>query len=776
MKQAFTINVLLTSFVALQSVSVNAQAQLPDDSSQVVPMLEEITVTARRREEGLQDTPVAITVVTASAIEHRGIGNLAEVGNLAPNLSISSTTAFSGSTSTAVVFMRGFGQTDFTLTTEPGVGVYIDGVYSGRSLGALLDLGDLDRVEILRGPQGTLFGKNAIGGALNVITKRPEMADGLSAKAEITGGRFNRIDGRATINLPISESAALRISGGSLNRDGYADRVFAGDELGGRNTLVGRASLRWTPGSDLDILVVADGTQTRGDSIATTLTGLTDGQFIAPGATAPLPQAGGLAGIQSTLPASTPPLTFANFATNDPYVSGGIGPNYSDDDIWGVATTIEWRFAEHLSLKSITAYREVDSRFGRDAYNLPFQFTSGTTDEYSQDQFTQEIQLQGLSFDDRLNWVTGIFYLQENGENLNRVFFNSASLPPFTGVPPTSPIVTLISGGKVDNISVAGFAQGTFDMTEQISVTAGLRYSYEKKKFDTRGFQFIEESGLLLAPQVVLVDSYNDWSPRISMEYRWTDNIMTYASFSTGFKGGGFVQRVFPGSLLDFLNPGTPFEILPYGPETADVYEVGLKSELLDQRLRLNTAVFFTDYDDVQLTTRQGFTPQTVNGGKVDIKGVELEFEAAVTSRLLMSGTAGYLDAGFEDVDPNADGITVDTKLPYTSKWTLGLSAAYTFPITAVSDMTFRADWNYRTAFFIQAVNELITRQDDYAVLNLSATYDFNERYSIQVGGKNVLSEEYLLGATSSLNNPLGFAEGNFAPPAQWYVTLRTTF
>ena len=767
MRKYFLLYTLLLAIVA----SANTYAQTSTNANRVSAELEEITVTARRREEGLQDTPVAVTALTATAIENRGITNISEIGELAPNLSISNTAAFSGSTSTAVVFMRGFGQTDFTLTTEPGVGVYIDGVYSGRALGALLDLGDLERIEVLRGPQGTLFGKNAIGGALSVITKRPD-TEKFYGKAEITTGRYERIDARATVNIPVSENAALRLSGGSLNRDGYAERVFAEDELGGYNTLVGRATLFWSATSDLDITLIADGTQKRGDSIATTLTGLADGQFIPPGATTPLPPAGSLLGIQSTLPAGTPALTFANFATNDPYESGGIGANFSDDDIWGVSGTVEWRLTDNLSIKSITAYREVDSRFGRDAYNLPFQPTTGTLDEYTQEQFTQELQLQGLSFNGKLNWVAGIFYLSEDGENLNTLPFNNAALPPFTGVPATSPTATLISGGKVDNISVAAFAQGTYDITEQLSLTAGIRYSYENKDFDTRGFQFMLESGLLLAPQTVLEASYNDWSPRVSLQYNWTDNFMTYASYSSGYKGGGFVQRVFPGSLID-----PTFAIVPYGPETAEVYEIGLKSELFERRLRINAATFFTNYDDVQLITTQGFTPQTQNAGEVDIAGVELEFQGVVTENFLVSGTLGYLDAEFDEIAANVDPrITLDSKLPYTSRWTLGLSGAYTFFLAGGSDLTFRADWSYRSSFFTEAVNEEITRQDGYDVLDLSVLYNFNERWSVQAGGKNVLGEEYLLGATSSLSNTLGFAEGNFAPPAEWYLTLRTKF
>lgn len=743
-----------------------ALAQTTDEDQAVY--LDEITVTARRRDENLQETPVAVTAITAATLQARGIDNLSQIADLAPNLSISNTAAFSGSTSTAVIFLRGFGQTDFALTTEPGVGVYLDGIYAGRSIGSLLDLGDTERLEVLRGPQGTLFGKNAIGGALNVTINKPNF-DAVEGFGEVTVGRFGRADFRSVANLPVNDSFALRANVGYLTRDGYAERIDAGDELAGRDTWVARLSALWEPTENLSVLFTADGSSTRGDSVATTLLGLADGVFIAPGATEPIPR-GALFAIDATLPPGSNPITFAEFGTDSVFQTRGTGPNFTRDDIWGVSGTVQWQVADKVSLKSITAYRDVDSEFGRDPYGLPFP-TSSTLDEYRQQQFTQEIQVSGEHFSDRLKWVFGGFYLTEDGRNLNTLPFVTPLLPPFTGAPQDGQFTTLISGGEVDNYSVAVFGEGTFSLTEQLSVTAGLRYSYEEKEFDTTDFQFILESGFALAPQQVQSVDYDDLSPRVSIEYRWTDDVMTYLSLSSGFKGGGFVQRVFPGSLID-----PTFELAGYGPETAFVYEAGLKSEFLDNRVRFNAATFYTDYEDAQIVVLRGFTPFTVNGGEVEIIGFEMEFQAAVTDSLMLSGNLGFLDAEYKSVSPDATEVTLDSRLPYTSEWTLGSSASYIIEgIADVLDMEVRADWSYRSSFFTQSSNEPITRQDAYHLLDISATLTHESGWSVQAGARNALDEEYLIGATSSLNT-LGFAEGNFAPPRQWFLAVRKDF
>jgi iron complex outermembrane receptor protein len=541
----------------------------------------------------------------------------------------------------------------------------------GRSLGALLDLGDVAQVEVLRGPQGTLFGKNTIGGALNITSPRPDL-DRVSGMAEVTGGRFGRIDGRAAINLPLASTLALRVSGATLNYNGYGRRITTGERLGGRDTLVGSAQLLYQPSETFEAVLRADGTRTRGDSAVTTLTGLADGTFIQPGDTTPLRRSGALDAIFSTAPPGSAPITFANYRTDSPFRTRGIGPNFTKDDIWGVSLTLTGQLSDTVSAKSISAYRDVRSKFGRDAYNLPF-LSNSTTDDYKLTQFTQELQLSGQTDDKRFDWVAGVFYLEERGRNFNQVAFNRVILPPFTGVPPSSRTATLFSGGEVDNYSIAGYGQANFSLTERLRLTAGLRYSFEDKEFDTRRTQFILESGRRLAPAEIYRQNYDDFSPRLGADYRLSDDVFTYASYSTGFKGGGFVQRVFPGALID-----PTFRIRGYGPETAEVYEGGLKISAFDRRLRLNVAGFFTDYQDVQTTVREGFTPQTVNSGQVEITGAELEAEARPFDGLVLTGVLGYLDAKYKRVDPLATDVNLDSKLPYTSKWTANASASYT--------------------------------------------------------------------------------------------------
>lgn len=730
-------------------------------------VLPTVTVSAQRREENLQETPVAVTALSSTELANRGIDNVAQLQDLAPNLSISSTAAFSGSSSTAVVFVRGIGQTDFALTTEPGVGVYIDEVYSGRSLGALLDLGDVARVEVLRGPQGTLFGKNTIGGALVVTSERPSF-DEYSGEAELTVGSFERVDARALVNLPLGDTAALRVALGSQNYDGYAERIVAGDRLGGKDTLAAKASFLYQPNADFELLLRGDITSSEGDSAPTSLIGLADGTFIVPGETTPRPL-GAVAGLEFGLGLAPGTLTFENFNTGDPFRTNGVGSNFSEDDTWGVSATAEYGLTENVSIKSITAYRSVEAMFGRDPFNLPFNPTVGTTDEYEQDQFTQEIQLSGRTQDDRLSWLFGGFYLHETGANRNFVEFNDILLGFGAG-----PVSTLNSGGEIDNTSVAIFGQLNYDLNDRLGVFAGLRYSEEEKSFDTRGYQFLVELPfLLLAPQAELTESYDNWAPKLGFDYKLTENSLLYGSYSEGFKGGGFVQRVFPGLIA---NPN--FELSPYGPETASVYEVGLKSDLFNNRLRLNLAAFYSDYSDVQITvleTPSSFTPATVNGGEVEITGFEAEFDALPTNWLRLSGMVGYLDASFVDVDPRATDITLQSKLPYTSEWTSSLSAVADVYSSDSFDISIRADYAYRDEFFTEAQNDLVTLQPAYETLNLSALIQVGDDLRIQAGVTNATDEEYLMGANSVLNS-IGYAEGNFAPPKEFFLTVKKQF
>lgn len=748
------------------SQAANAETGAPSDR------LEDIVVTARRTEERLQDTPISVTAVTSAAIEQRGLTNVSQVAAFAPNVQFSPTANISGSSSAASIFIRGVGQTDFTLTTEPGVGLYLDGVYIARSVGGVLDLVDIERIEVLRGPQGTLFGKNTIGGAINIVTQPP--ADEFGGRIEGTYGRFNRIDGKASIDVPLSDKVLTKFSIATLNRDGYARRLLAGDRLGGINTLTGRFRMLIKATDTFTIDLSLEGTRNRNDSAATTMLGVGDGTgptFFTNEGT-PIPASGFIAGLNAALAARGVPLNQRyfdeNWKTGNPYTTNGTGPNFSNDNIWGASGTLTWELSDTTTLKSISAYRDLDSHFGRDADNSPLTVVN-TEDFYKQWQFSQEVQLTGKSFDDRLNWIVGAYYLKEKGNNVNRVIINDA----IAGGDSTGTFV-IHSGGLVDNDSIAGFGQGTFHFTPAFSITAGLRYSDERKRFTP--VQFIENApgAPPILPQVEKAVTFHKWNPKVSAEYKWTPNVLTYASFSTGFKSGGFVQRVFPPRVPP---PGTdPRDIIPsFDPETVNVYEVGLKSTLFDNRVRFNAAAFHTDYKNIQITVLDNIAPGIRNAGRGKIDGAELELEAVPTEGLNLSFGLGYTDARYTQLQPLAE-VTKQDRFPNTSKWTLNGSASYEIPIGSAVQLTLRGDWNYRSSYCLDAVNSPLICNRGVSLFGAGAILDFKGTgFSLQVNGRNLTNRHYLTGGNVDLGG-LGYAEGTYAPPREWSVTARYKF
>jgi len=739
----------LTGVLLISGISSGATAE-----NNEVARLEEVVVTARKRVENLQETPVAVTAFTSDTLEARGFTDISQISGSVPNLQFTSTASVSGSTSAASIFIRGVGQTDFTLTTEPGVGVFLDGVYIARSVGSVLSILDVERVEVLRGPQGTLFGKNTIGGAINVTSKSP--AEDFQGKVEFTAGKYDRFDAKATVDIPISDNLLTKFSLASMNRDGYVDRLLVGDELGGKDEVVGRASLLYMPTEDLSVNVTFDGSSTRGDSAASKLLDVN----LNPGAP-----------FLPLLNASLPPeeqYTLENYGTDSLYTTNGTGPNVNDVDVWGIAATINWS-SDAFDFKSITSYRDLDAHFGRDGDNSPLLLVH-TEDFYEQEQFSQEFQINGLALNGQLDWLVGTFYFSEEGDNVNLV--------PFTGEFGSVfgldlPAFTLHSGGKIDNYSVGAFAQFTYDLTENLSLTGGLRYSYEKREFlPDQYVEEIRELGLSdviigldpLLPYDWAEDTTSRWDPKVGIEYQPTPDIMLYASYSTGFKGGGFAQRVFPGRA----------ETPTFDEEVVKVYEVGAKIVGYENRLRLNVAVFHTDYEDVQLTVYDGIAPRTVNGGDADVDGFEVELEAMPLHALTVGLGIGYTDAEYTDVNPNATEVTVDSEFPYTPDWTVNGFFAYDLDISDFGLLTLRTDWSYRSSHFLDAINGL--HEDSYELVDLSVVYEpYSANWSLVAGVRNVTESEYLTGGLDSLQE-FGYAEGIYAPKAQWFATARYNF
>tara|TARA_B100000035_G_scaffold306082_1_gene307700 strand:- start:499 stop:2943 length:2445 start_codon:yes stop_codon:yes gene_type:complete len=763
--------------------------------------LEEVVVTARKTAESLQDTPISVTALSGDRLEDMGLSRITKLQNVTPNLVFQNTPAYSGAGNNAAVYIRGVGQKDFVPTIDPGVGIYVDEVYLGRSAGAVLDMIDIQQVEILRGPQGTLFGKNTIGGAISITTTKPNEEFG--GKVDIKVGTDERRNIRGVLNVPLSDTLFARGSFGSLQQDGYVFRPFDDKDLGNQDTLMGRLALRWVPSdtftADLSFDYYDDETNgpplliTRVDEFPESATAIPGGNFpfinnLFAGFS---PDFGGPNPIVCTFPnAPSACFTSANAVTGN-NTNLGTGPNYSEMENEAVSLTLTWDL-DAFTAKLITSYRSLDGEFAndRDGYpqndgqpavpGLPILVNPVTHyfDTFKQDQFSVELQLTGSAIEDRLRWVAGVYAFEEDGENINPVDFTTVSLQ---------------SGGYFDYSSEAVFAQATFDFTEKLSATAGMRYTKEDR--DYLPDQYIEEMPLgglpfpcfnsdgstkicalgdRAVPYETVNNSISENTPMVSISYSFTDDVMLYGTYSEGFKVGGFTQRIFP-----------PEPSLPaFGPEYVDSLEAGIKAELLDNSLRVNLAVYSADYSDLQILisepSRVG--PYTTNAGDATIDGFELEINYLSQNGVLIDLAVGYTDAGYDSLNPDLfSGLRVSDPFVFISEWNTNLSVTKTFD-TQVGEITPRLDWSWRSEFYTNAgglpfapawADPLV--QPDYSVVNMSARWESaTSGLSVTVGVDNVADEEFSI--FGDYQSTFGSTAQAFDRGRQYYLMLGYSF
>ena len=763
--------------------------------------LEEVVVTARKTAESLQDTPISVTALSGDRLEDMGVSRITKLQNVTPNLVFQNTPAYSGAGNNAAVYIRGVGQKDFVPTIDPGVGIYVDEVYLGRSAGAVLDMIDIQQVEILRGPQGTLFGKNTIGGAISITTTKPN--EELSGKVDIKVGTDERRNIRGVLNVPLSNTLFARGSFGSLQQDGYVFRPFDGKDLGNQDTLMGRLALRWVPSdtftADLSFDYFDDENNgpplliTRVDEFPESATAIPGGNFpfinnLFAGFS---PDFGGPNPIVCTFPnAPSACFTSANAVTGN-NTNLGTGPNYSEMENEAVSLTLTWDL-NAFTAKLIVSYRSLDGEFAndRDGYpqndgqpavpGLPILVNPVTHyfDTFKQDQFSVELQLTGSTIEDRLSWVAGVYAFEEDGENINPVDFTTVSLQ---------------SGGYFDYSSEAVFAQATFDFTGKLSATAGIRYTKEDR--DYLPDQYIEEMPLgglpfpcfnsdgstkicalgdRAVPYETVNNSISESTPMVSISYSFTDDVMLYGTYSEGFKVGGFTQRIFP-----------PEPSLPaFGPEFVDSLEAGIKAELLDNSLRVNLAVYSADYSDLQILINEPSRvgPYTTNAGDATIDGFELEINYLSQSGVLIDLAIGYVDAGYDSLNPDLfSGLSVSDPFVFISEWNSNLSVTKTFD-TQVGEITPRLDWSWRSKFYTNAgglpfapawADPLV--QPDYSVVNMSARWESaTSGLSVTIGVDNVTDEEFSI--FGDYQSTFGSTAQAFDRGKQYYLMLGYSF
>jgi iron complex outermembrane receptor protein len=718
------------------------------------PALEEIVVMARKREERLLDVPVAVTALSSEQLERQSIASLDDVTYAVPNLSITGGGTDAGGTGFGIVFIRGIGQVDYANSIDPAVGTYVDGVYLGRAVGGNLDLPDVQQIEVLRGPQGTLFGKNTMGGAISVTTKRPSFENDLSLA--VTYGEDNRLDGEIEADVKLTESLAARVVAAYRSQDGYLERYYGGDEIGDEDAFIGRAKLEYKPSDELDVLFSVDYTDAGGTSAKTVklFDPFAVGDQLAilwnevpPAYVVDLFDDGAINGSSPPIP-GLPTVPFSVIEGerigpqndfNDLRTNAGTGPFENDFESFGASLRVEWDIGG-ATLRSITAYRELESRVGGDQdgqrANASVAFWG---DE--QDQLSQEFNLFGST--GRLDWLAGLYYFGEDADASQEIRQN---LPWF--------MVNVLFGTETE--SYAGFAEATWRFTDRWSIVGGARYTSEDKDFYA---QQVCYPGMLLPcvngeflPRTTTSDSWSSTDPRLGLQFRPNDEWLLYVQYSTGFKSGGFNAR--PSNPADAQNS--------FDMEELEAWEIGAKGTFADGKAVVSLAAFTYDYSDLQMVI-SGINPATGtavavvgNLGDASIDGAEAEFTWQPIPRLLFNAAVGYTDAGYDRLDPavldvitsvGSPAVTLDKDLPRTPEMTWSAGLEYGWPIGDAGDLNARVDYAWVDDQYndIQNFREAMTPSHDN--VNARITYRHADRWEVALYGRNLTDEEYVSNA-----------------------------
>lgn len=760
-----------SSLIAMMLVTEPALAQTvpgtqPTEAAQPAEAdpITQIIVTAQFRKQRLQDTPIAITALNSKMLNARGETSMLDIAASAPNVTIQQSNAGLGNA--AVISIRGIGQSDSNFAMEPGVGVYIDDVYYPTIFGSVFDLLDLDRVEILRGPQGTLAGKNSIGGAIKLYTKKPDGKTG--GMVEASYGSFSRIDLRAAANLVIvPDRLFMRISGAEKHSDGYltrydygclnpnsgipANRITTDCKIGtqgGEDFQGVRAALRWLPSDKLEVNVVGDFSNDDPEPVASRLLYAANPfnrQFITTGG-------------------------FENYATySDPSKGYSVEP-LSSAKSRGVSGTIDYTYADWLKLTSISAYRLTTGAFTDDSDLSPL----GGTLSYVTQRFatlTQELRLTG-AIAGGFNYVVGGYYFRGRGYLGGR---NDVG----TDIDATTHVTTVdfIQGDNINSSSKSVFGQLEFSPVNGLSASAGARYTDEKKTYFFRRIDPVTGGPAALVGGLnnVQATPYRNkrWDYRFNLNYRWAPELMTYATVSTGFKGGGVNPR-----------PFTPAQAAPFLPETLTAYEIGAKSDLFDRRLRVDVSAFYNVYSDIQITTFGPYmdfplSARPANAGKAHVKGLELEATAHPIDGLTIDGSVSYLNFKYVELSAGAIAAGINSGMvnAYTPGWKSSIGVQYAYDAGSVGTFTPRIDMNYQSSFYSQAQNAPTNLVDAYTVLNARLSYKPEDsRWEAALAVTNLANKYYYVNKFDNSTQPVGDVVGTVARPREWMVSFKRTF
>lgn len=714
------------SWMALASVSAVAQSTGPtadaatssntaeSATSEDANAIADIVVTAQRRSESLSRVPIAVSAFSAETIAQAHITNVNDIAARTPNF-----TETSGSSGDPHLFIRGIGSSDDSAAGDRSVGVFVDDVYIGRGGAMIADFFDVARVEVLRGPQGTLYGRNVVGGSVNITTAKPGST--FDYGVELGAGNYNLFDARAFVNVPLGETLAGRIAATHTQHSGYSRNVFTGRRVDAANVDAVRGSLRFQPNQDLEVLLRAN--YSNNDDF---------GQARDPAPCGP---------INCLQRFNKPAIGNIAFASAPRDVQSQRD-GFFRRDLYGTSGTVNWTTGIGV-VSSITAYLHNNWNWLDDIGGLPDVVRAQSTNFVHEraKQFSQELRLSSLPSDSRLSWSLGLYYFRENinrDESTDRCISNTG---------PTNCVRTYINYSQdVVSKSVAGYAEVEYRLIEPLTIIAGFRYTHDDKS--------ILSEGQNLGPPIPASSSRQAWAPfarsktwnastpRIVLRYTFDDAGMAYATISRGYKAGGYQGQADNG-----ISAAIPFE-----PEHVTNYEVGTKLRLFERHVQLNLAAFVMKYDNLQVRQRIQLDPNNVgsiinvvsNAAAATIKGLEGELTVRPVRNLELFASGSYLDAKYDAFNSGTIDYT-GQRLPRSPEYAGTLGAKLTVALRNAGELGLRAEAQYKGKHFFDNDNALgpgIERAR--TLVDMSATYTPNHGpWEVSVWGKNITNRLY---------------------------------
>ncbi|MCG8443644.1 MAG: TonB-dependent receptor [Caulobacterales bacterium] len=719
-----------------------------------------IIVYSQKQAQSLQEVPVAVTAITAEAVEDNFVTDLSDVGFLAPNVQLQPVSTFPGFANFTV---RGIGNSTSIRTLDPSVNIVQDGMVLATQIGAVLDVFDVESVEVLRGPQGIFFGRNTTGGAVLLRTAKPSEDIQMRAKGAI--GSHNLSELEAVVEGPVSDVVRAKLAVQYRQQDGLFEDNNGGfftpapqnpsglqpdnprTDQSEQDSVLIKPTVTFAPNDRFDVTVFG---QYFLDTGGGTASRMFEGEG-APGTTA---------------------AHFGYAPPSDPYEINHDLIGDSETSAWHVIAEANLDLG-HGVVTSVTGFRDLSFESSLDVDGTPFPLIHFPDNDETAEQFTQEVRYAS-AFSEKFDFLIGAFFMDSEMSVIERREFSG-----LTAGRAHTDFNFIQSDWTQDQRSYAVFGNANYDITPALTASAGLRYSYEEKDLDISPLLQCAGPGFTNCQSDTRFQLDDDWSnvsPRAGVEYQASEDVLTYATWTRGFRSGNFNARA-----------SSPATIAAADPEQADQFEVGVKSELFDRTLRANVAGFVTLYDDIQrVTNTVDATGQPLqrlrNAASATIKGVEAEISWRPTSDLTLQGSFGWIDPEFDEftgLDFDNDGVVTPEEnaraealeFDRVPNYTVFLAGDYRLPVPQVpGDVTFRAQWSYRDEFPTDVRNTPIFFQDSYDLLDMSLRYE-TENVRVALFGRNITDEEY-----ADIRSPAFNAQAFGGQPRTYGVEVTWTY